>query len=161
MKKIILVLLAAISLSACTNNGKKITVEGTKGEVYYKGDGVTEDDAKKTGNFLKEQSYFSGDKEASVQITKEEGAFIIRFVYNKEVYEKLAGADDAFKLLAIKASKEVFGGEKVNIALADKSFKDFKSIPYDEATAKALNEPAPPTETPDSLNTEETNKPQE
>lgn len=161
MKKIILILLAAISLSACTNNGKKVSIEGTKGEVYYKGDGVTEDDAKKTGNFLKEQSYFSGDKQASVQITKENGVFTIRFAYNKDVYEKLTGADDAFKLLAIKASKEVFGGEKVNIALADKSFKDYKSIPYDEATAKALDEPAPPAETTDSLDTEETNKPHE
>lgn len=146
MKKIILILLAVVSLSACTNNGKKVSVEGTKAEVYYKGDGVTESDAKKTGNFLKEQSYFSDEKKASAQITREGGVFTIRFVYNKSVYESLKNADEVFQLLAIKASKEVFGGEKVNIALADRSFKDYKTIPYNEATAKALEAPAKPAD---------------
>jgi hypothetical protein len=140
MKKIIFILVAALSLAACSNYGKKIKVEGTKGEVYYKGDGVTEADAKKTGEFLKEE-FFSSGKEASVQITKEGEEFTIRFVYNKAVYDTLQGAEEAFKTIGAKASKELFGGKKVNIALANSSFKDFKTIPYDEATAKALEAP--------------------
>ncbi len=140
MKKIIFILLAGFSLAACTNHGKKIKVEGTKGEVYYKGDGVTEEDAKKTGEFLKEE-FFSSGKEASVQITKENDAYVLRFVYKKDVYDTLKGLDNAFKIIAAKASKELFGGKKVNIALADKNFKDFATIPYDEAVAKKLNAP--------------------
>jgi len=141
MKQILLSLLVAVALTACTNHGKKIEVEGTKGEVYYKGEGVTEDDAKKTGEFLKEQSFFSSGKAASIQIAKEEEGYTVRFVYDKEIYESMKGAEDAFKALAVKISKEVFGGKKVNIALADKSFKDFTTIPYDEAIAKEMETP--------------------
>lgn len=146
MKKIIFILLAAIALASCSNNGKKIKVEGTKGEIYYKGDGVTEDDAKKIGEFLKNESYFNSDKGSTVQITKEGEEYTMRFVYNKSIYDSMKGADDAFKLLAAKASKEVFGGKKVNIALANKTMKDFKTIPYDEATAKAMEAPQPSAE---------------
>ena len=146
MKKIILSLLVVVSLTACTNYGKKVKVEGTKAEVYYKGEGVTEDDAKKTGKFLKEASLFNSGKGASVQITKEGEEYTIRLVYDKSIYDTLKGADDAFKLLGVKASKEVFGGKKVNVALADKGFKDFKTIPYDEALAKAMEAPVAPAD---------------
>ncbi|MCY7310397.1 MAG: hypothetical protein LH619_06435 [Chitinophagaceae bacterium] len=142
MKKIILSLLVVVALTACSNHGKKVKVEGTKAEVFYKGDGVTEDDAKKTGEFLKSTSIFSSGKDASVQLTKDGEEYTIRFVYDKDVYDTLKGVDDVFKLIAAKASKEVFAGKKVNIALANKSFKDFKIIPYDEAVAKALETPA-------------------
>ena len=142
MKKFILASLITIGLMACSNYGKKIKVEGTKGEVYYKGDGVTESDAKKTGAFLKEV-FFTTDKAASVQISKEGEEYLLRFVYNKSVYDTLKGVDEAFKIIAAQASKEVFGGKKVNIALADDQFKDFKTIPYDEDIAKSLEKPAP------------------
>ena len=59
MKKIMLSLLVVVALTACSNHGKKVKIEGTKAEVYYKGDGVTEDDAKKTGEFLKSVSLFN------------------------------------------------------------------------------------------------------
>ena len=148
MKKILLSLLILISLASCSNHGKKIKVEGTKGEVYYKGDGVTEDDAKKVGKFLKEQSFFSTDRGASVQVTKDGEEYILRFVYDKSVYDTLKGVDNAFKTIAVKASKELFGGKKVNIALASKTFKDFKTISYDEAFAKSMDEPAPLNDNP-------------
>lgn len=142
MKKVILSLLVVVALTACSNHGKKVKVEGTKAEVFYKGDGVTEDDAKKTGEFLKSTSIFSSGKDASVQLTKDGEEYTIRFVYDKDVYDTLKGVDDVFKLIGAKASKEVFAGKKVNIALANKSFKDFKTIPYDEAVAKSLETPA-------------------
>ncbi len=143
MKKIMLSLLVVVALTACSNHGKKVKIEGTKAEVYYKGDGVTEDDAKKTGEFLKSVSLFNSGKEASVQLTKEGEEYTIRLVYDKDVADTLKGLDDAFKLIAAQASKEVFGGKKVNIALANKTFKDYKTIPYDEAVAKSLETPTP------------------
>jgi hypothetical protein len=141
MKPIILSLLVAVSLAACTNYGKKIKVEGTNGEVYYKGDGVTENDAKKTGEFLKQAGYFSSGKGASIQISKEGEEYTISFVYNKNVYDSLKEADGLFKILAVKASKEVFDGKKVNVALTNNHFKSYKTIPFDEAMAKTLEEP--------------------
>ncbi|MEO6612522.1 MAG: hypothetical protein ABIT05_05500 [Chitinophagaceae bacterium] len=151
----VLAVLVTLGLSACTDNGKKIMVEGTKGEIYYKGDGVTEDDAKKTGQFLKEV-FLSPDKGASIQVTRDAEVYTLRFVYNKDVYDTLKGVDDQFKLLAAKASKEVFGGKKVTIALADKNFKDYKTIPWDDAVAKSLEAPpAPPTTSPDLAKSKE------
>jgi len=146
MKKIILGLLMVATLAACSNHGKKIKVDGTKGEVYYKGDGVTEDDAKKTGEFLKTQGFFTADKGSSVQVTKAGEDYTIRFVYDKKVFETLEGAENAFKMLAIKAAKDLFGGKKVNIALANKSFEDYKTIAYDEALAKEMDAPSPAEE---------------
>ena len=143
MKQFLLPLLLAFSWTACTNYGKKIKVEGTKGEVYYKGDGVTENDAKKTGTFLHKENYFSAGKPASVRIQKEGDEYTIIFVYNKAVYDTLKEANYLFKVLGVNASKEVFDGKKVNIALTNDHFKAYKIIPYDEATAKALEAPVP------------------
>lgn len=147
MKKIFLALLVITAMASCSNYGKKIKVEGTKGEVYYKGDGVTEDDAKKTGQFLKEQSFFNNEKGASVQISKDGDAYTMRFVYDKTVFDTLKNAEDMFKIVAAQASKEVFNGKKVNIALANKTFKDYKTIAFDESVAKQLDAPQPEPET--------------
>jgi hypothetical protein len=146
MKKIInpfivLPLLLVIGLTACTNYGKKIKVEGTKGEIYYKGDGVTENDAKKVGDFLKNDGFLDNEKAASLQVTKEGETYIVRFVYDKAYFDKTAGLEDFFKIYTAKMSKNVFDGKKVNIVLSDKQFKDFKTIPYDEAAAKTLETP--------------------
>jgi hypothetical protein len=146
MKPFILSLLVAVALTACTNYGKKVKIEGTKGEVYYKGEGVTETDARNTGEFLNKEGYFSSGKGASIQIAKEGEEYTLRFVYNKSVYDTIKNADDIFKIIGARASKAVFGGKKVNIALANKSFKDYKTIPYDEAVAKSLEAPPPATD---------------
>lgn len=141
MKKILLGLLLMLGLFSCSNFGKKVKIEGTKGEVYYKGDGVTEGDAKKLGEFLKTNSFFNNEKGASVQITKEGETYTIRLVYDKKVYDTLKNADYLFKITAIQASKDVFGGKKVNIALANTHFKDYKTIAYDEEMAKTMETP--------------------
>lgn len=133
----VLFVLLITGLSSCSNYGKKIKIEGTKGEVYYK-DGATEAEAQKVGNFLKESGFLTKDKIASIQVLKEGNEHVVRFVYNKEFYEKTAGLEDLFKWYGAKMSKDIFGGEKVNIGLADNTFKDFKKIPYDEASAKTL-----------------------
>jgi hypothetical protein len=142
---VVLSLLFATTLVSCNNFGKKIKIDGTKGEVYYK-DGATESEAKKVGDFLKEAGFLGNEKGASVQVSKENEGYTIRFVYDKEYYDKTEGLESIFKLYGAKLSKEIFDGNKVNIALADKQFKDFKKIPYDEATAKSINQEAPPAE---------------
>jgi hypothetical protein len=133
MKKIILPLiilfLFTAGLTSCNNYGKKVEIEGTKAEVFYKG-GVTEAEAKKTGNFLKETGFIGNEKEASVQLVKENGGYTVRFVYNKDYYDKTPGLEDFFKTYGARISKDIFDGKKVNIALADKQFKDYKTIPY-------------------------------
>jgi len=131
------------SLVACSNFGEKVSISGTKAEVYYKGDGVTEAEAIKVGDFLKEVGFLSTDKAASIQLEKNGETYVVRFVYDKEYYEKTVGLESVFKMFGVKMSKELFDNKKVIIALADKYFKDYKSIPFDEATA--LNEKKPET----------------
>jgi hypothetical protein len=152
MKKItrlsvILSLLFATGLASCNNYGKKIKIEGTKAEVYYK-DGATESEAQKVGDYLKEAGYLPADKGASVQVTKENGEYTVRFVYNKEYYDKTDGLDAVFKEYSGKMSKEIFGGKKVNIALADDKFKDYKKIAgtENETAERTLAPGAPPGE---------------
>jgi hypothetical protein len=135
--------LAGISLilllSSCTNFGTKVKIAGTKGEVFYK-DGATESDANKVGTFLKQDGFLSTSKAASVQVSKKAGRYIVRFVYDKQYYNSKPELEDVFRVYGAKISKELFNGQKVDVALADKYFKDFKTIPFDEATAKSLEE---------------------
>ena len=149
MKKILIGLVAMITLASCTNHGKKIKIDGTKAEVYIKGDGVTEDEAKKAGDYLKKEFLPSNDKEASMQITRDGDVYTMRFVYDKKHYDT-ANVDDAFKMIAAGLSKEVFSGKKVDIALSDKHFKDYKNIPFDEAVAKRMEIPDPVTSDDDT-----------
>lgn len=137
----IILLLSVLTLIACNNYGKKIPVSGTKAEVYYKGEGVTEADARKAGDFFKKTGFVSNEKEASIQLTKVGERYLVRFVYSKDYYEKNKTLEDVFKKYGAQMSKEIFDGQKVDIALADKHFEDFKSIPFDEASAKTLEEP--------------------
>ena len=141
MKKVILAIVIAASLASCSDYGKKVKVDGTNTEIFYKGEGVTESDAKKTGDFLKKE-FIQDNKKASIQITKEGEVYTLRFVYDKKVADTLKGLDDIFKLLAFNISKEVFGGKKVTVALADDGFKDFKTIPFDETIEKRLEAPS-------------------
>jgi len=137
MKHLFVVSALLCLFASCANHGKKVTVEGTKTEIFYKGDGVTESDAKKVGDLLKARFIQSNDKKASIQVTNENDAYTMRFVYDKEIYKTLKNVDNEFKALAVAASKEVFNGKKVNVALSDDHFKDWKTISWDEDFAKS------------------------
>lgn len=140
MRNLLFISLLSFALASCTNHGKKIEVEGTKTEVFYKGDGVTEADAKKVGDLLKARFIQSKDKKGSIQVTHENDTYTLRFVYDKEIYKTLKDVDNEFKALAIAASKDVFNGKKINIALADDQFKDWKTIAWDADFAKAMDD---------------------
>src|SRR5665647_2861220 len=66
-------------------NGKKYTLND-KHHVYYKGDGVTEDDAKKVGTYLTGIGLFGADNEMDVQIKAEKNSndINIRFIVDKD-----------------------------------------------------------------------------
>ena len=142
MKKLFSFSTAGLGLSvifvfcACTNNGKKVNIEGTKGEVYYL-NGATQNEAQKLGNFLKQDGYFGNVKRESVQVDKKNDKYLVTFVYDKDYYQKTPGLEDFFKNYTLRMSQEIFDGKKVDIALADKYFKDFQNIPYDESAGNA------------------------
>lgn len=133
-KKLSNTLLIALSvvttfIISCANHGKKITIAGTKGEVYYKGDGVTEADAQKLGDFLKENSYFD-EKEKTVQLKKNGKDYEVRMVVDMDVVNKTAGIDDAYSIYGASIAKSVFDGTPTVIILCDKEMNDKKTYPY-------------------------------
>ncbi len=127
-----------IVLGSCTNYGKKITVEGTKGEVYYKGDGISKTDAQKLADYLKKSGYFDST-EKSVQLQKAKTAgYDLRFVVNEKKLKEAGNADEGFELFGALISKNVFDNQPVNVFLADNKMKDITSLPYNKDKAEAL-----------------------
>lgn len=158
MKKIIIFLLVAVSLTACTNYGKKVTLDGTKGEVYYKGDGVTEADANKLCKYLKDDiKYFSADKKLSVQLmkAKDEG-YDVRFVVDEKKLKETPGVEDAFVQIGAKMSIDLYDNKPVNIVFTDEHFKDIKTLPFDKAAVNKLKEAMNPTVNDESVVPEDT-----
>jgi hypothetical protein len=114
--------------------GKKVTIEGTKGEVYYKGDGVTEADAKKLCEYLKNEiHYFTADKGLSVQLMKSENeGYDIRFVVNEKKLEESPEAVVSFEFIGAAISRNLYNNKPVNVFLTDDEFNDLKSLPFDK-----------------------------
>ena len=152
MKKIIYGLLAAVALTSCSNYGKKVNIEGTKGEVYFKGDGVTEADSKKLGEYLKNViHYFSDDKALTVQLmkAKDEG-YDIRFVVDEKKLNASPEALQFFEQIGPAMSIDLYDNKAVNVFLTDTHLNDFKSIPFDKEVIKKLQEEMKPTVTEDA-----------
>jgi hypothetical protein len=131
MKRILLLAVSAILLlTSCNlfnNYGKKYKVND-KSTVYYKGDGVTEADAKKLGEFLIQQGYFDTTSEKAVQLTKSGDDYALRFVVDKDKLEKNKDAIPTFWRLQNTISEDVFNGKKTKIILADDKLKDIQNV---------------------------------
>ncbi|MFN2458467.1 MAG: hypothetical protein ABR502_09720 [Chitinophagaceae bacterium] len=129
MEKILLILATAIFLlSACNNYGKKVIVNSTS-EVFYKGDGVTGADAKRLGKFLLRQGYFDTTTEKSVQLSKENNQYVVKFVVSQE---KLTQNKDyvllGFKVWQMWISQNVFNNAKTKVVLTDENLKDVQEV---------------------------------
>src|SRR5689334_16809799 len=131
MKKIIWFVLAAVLVSSCSNHGKKVKIEGTKGEVFYKGDGVTERDAEKLGKYLKQEDYFDNSTDKSVQLMKrKDKGYEVHFVVDEKKIKETPGIEDRFLDFGVLISKNVFNDEPVDIFLSDEHLKDFKTLAF-------------------------------
>lgn len=133
--KFFIVFTFLLVLNSCNDYGKKITFPGTKGEVFYKGKGVTEADATAVGKFLEAQQFFVNDKKRSVQISKDGNRIKARFMLDKKALDSIQYADDNFAVLAVEMSRNVFNDLPVDIIYTDNVFKDYKTIPYKPAVA--------------------------
>lgn len=153
MKSFILSVLVAVALTACTNYGKKVTIEGNKGEVFYKGDGVTEADAKKLCGYLKDEiHYFDNTTRQSVQLMKaKDGGYDLRFVVNEDKLKSSPDAGKAFLQIGAAMSIDLYNNQPVNIFLTDTHFKELKSLPFDKELAKELLDKMKPA-TNESMN---------
>lgn len=128
MRTILLFLLPAIILLAsCDNYGKKVTVG--KNEVYYKGDGVTEAEAKKLGDYLKKEQYFNDSSEKSVQLIKEGSDYVVKLVVDKDKVDlKNEALMNQYWVMQALFSENVFNNAKTKIILADTKLKDIHTM---------------------------------
>jgi hypothetical protein len=132
--------ICVLALTSCTDYGTKVTFEGNKGEVYYKGDGVTEADAKAVGKFLEDEQFFQkDDKTRSVQISKDSGRIKARFVVDEKAIGTMPDADESFALIGAAMSKDVFNNTPVDVIYTDDYFKDIKTIPYKPSALSAVD----------------------
>ncbi len=127
MRNFIFLLFAAALCISCNEYGNKITI-AKKNEVYYKGDGVKEDDAKRLGDFLLKQGYFDSTSARSVQLTKDSATWIVKLVVDEE---KLKGnATEVVMwmgILEMLMKEEVFAGADTRIELVDTTMSDIKN----------------------------------
>ena len=128
MKKIkfLLLVIIAISISACNQNyGKEYKLDKMH-NVYYKGDGVDEALAKKLANYLKEQEYFQDSINSTVQLVKNKDTFNLNFVVDESKLTK--GVETSFLLFGSFISEKVFDKAPVTIHLTNNRLESFKNL---------------------------------
>ncbi len=125
--KIIIILVAiSVLFAGCSDYGKCVKVNSHI-EVYLKGNGVTEEDAKKFGNYL-DTTYKDSKNQMSFQMAKDSGQYVIRMVVDKDKVKDNA-LDVSFMALQFLFESQVFPGNKVKLIITDDHFKDIKSFP--------------------------------
>ncbi|HEX2534881.1 MAG TPA: hypothetical protein VHK69_14150, partial [Chitinophagaceae bacterium] len=117
-----------VSLAACTDLGNKISIN-PKSEVFFKGEGVSEDDARRLGTFLLQQGYFDTTTAKTAHLSKDGDDWMIRMVINEAEYAR----DKArYRLLFWRLqeiiSRSVFGGADALVIFADKNVKDLEPV---------------------------------
>lgn len=108
--------------------------------VHYKGDGVTEEDAKKTGDYFKQIGLFTPSNTFDVLIESEEPGkeVILSYVIDKsKITTELENT-----LLSISGPiiTSVFNGRKVKVTLIDEKMNEIKDLGYaSDQTTPAIN----------------------
>lgn len=136
IKSLLPALIIATGLISCQNYGKEYKLD-KKHNVYYKGDGINEDIAKKLANYLKEQEYFQDSIESTVQITKNKDTFNLNFVVDESKLTK--GVETSFLLFGSFISEKVFDKAPVTIHLTNNRLESFRNLGY----AKPINDSLP------------------
>ncbi len=118
-------------------NGKKYTVND-KHHIYYKGDGVTEDDAKKIGTYFTNIGLF-GDTDMDVQIAAEKNSsdMKVRFIVNKS--KVTPEVETGFLNIGNDMATKIFPDKILHIILTDDHFDDIKDVGIAKASLPQSN----------------------
>lgn len=125
MKPLILFLLAAITLTSCTNYGKK--VKNSNIEVYYN-DGITEEQAQKTADYIYklDTDPETKDNKKSFQLNKDGDTINCKMVVNEEKFKDIPVS--SFEAIGGLISDNVFDGKPVNMVLSNNKFKPLQTV---------------------------------
>jgi hypothetical protein len=128
MKAFIIAVAAVLSLTACTNYGKKVTNGHV--EVYYK-DGITKEEAEKAAKLLYEADKAANNdisKTKSIQFTKTGDTVNLRMVTDKEKLKDIK--DNVFVIMGNVIADSIFNGKPVNIDLTDNKFVTIRTVHF-------------------------------
>ena len=140
IKKLFALALCAVVLHSCGSDyGKKVQINEHL-EVYYKGNNVTEADAKKLGTYLAD-TWKEATNDKSLQLTKDSTVWVVRMVVDEEKVKADSTIDISFMAVQYLLQSQVFNNEPVRFILCDGHFKDIKTF---KETATAQN-PVPET----------------
>lgn len=108
-------------------NGKKYTVDKNH-HVFYKGDGVTETDAKNVGAYFSEIGLFTTDNQMDVQIMgdKNENEVKVKYVVDKSKITPLL--EQSSLEISGELGKRVFLNKSIHVYLVDESLDDIKDL---------------------------------
>ena len=126
-----LILTTSLLTVACNNFGKKLMFK--KGELYYTKN-VNEADAKKLGDYLVSQDFFTDQKRITVQLDKRTETYLFRLVVLPEYVDK-ADYIDLWTNMSGVLSRDVFNGSPVEIQFCNDRLESKRTIPAAPAAA--------------------------
>ena len=133
---ILLTLIIVINISACNQNyGKEYKLDKMH-NVYYKGEGADEAQAKKLAVYLKEQEYFQDSINSTVQLVKNKDTFNLNFVVDET--KLMAGYENKFLLFGAFISESVFNKAPVTIQLTNDKLEPFKNLGFAKPISDTL-----------------------
>lgn len=126
MFSILFFLICILIASGCEQNyGKRLEFKGS--ELYYTSS-VSIDEAKRLGNYLVSNGFFTdNNKGGTVQLNKEGGTYEFRMVIKKGL-ENDQEFIQTTKQIAAVLSNDVFGGKEVDIHLCDDQLKTIRVV---------------------------------
>ncbi len=136
MKPLILFLLAAITLTSCTNYGKK--VKNSNIEVYYN-DGITEEQAQKTADYIYklDTDPETKDNKKSFQLNKDGDTISCKMVVNEDKFKDIPVS--SFEAIGGLISDNVFDGKPVNMVLSTNKFKPLQTVYFKKLDKKGTD----------------------
>ena len=133
MRFLLNLLLISLFFISCNSYGKKVLIN-EKSEVYYKGSEVSEEDAKRLGEFLLSRGYFNVSDQRSVQLTKKGESYVVKLVVDQEYMKAEDNVIAGFRVWQMWIEDSVFNGSHTELLLADTELKSTREV--GEFTAK-------------------------
>jgi len=127
MKKIFTILVLTISLMACKSYGDSISIN-EKSIVYYKGNAQAAE-AKKLGDFLLLQGYFSTTDQKAVQLLKNDNTYMVRFIVEEnDIHADRENILFAFEVWRDWIQEHVFPNQSVQVELVNERLKRIADV---------------------------------
>ncbi len=135
-KYFIIIVTVSAAISACSQNyGKEYKLDSNH-NVYYKGEGLNEPQAKKLAEYLKEQEYFQDSINSTVQLVKVKDTFKLNFVVDET--KLTSGYENKFLLFGAFISESVFDKAPVTIQLTNDKLEPFKNLGFAKPVSDTL-----------------------